>query len=134
MKYYPPGADLGEGYRRCNLHTLLIGPGACGFEAEDFTLGLFMLGPRTLYRDHAHPAPETYVNLSERTGWRFAGGGWQDMDAGSILFNPARAVHATRVYQRPFLSVFSWIENIFSPCHVVPMDDWPALEAELEAL
>ncbi len=47
-KYYQDGADLGEGYRRCNLHSLLIGPGGCGFEQRDFSLGFFMLGPRTL--------------------------------------------------------------------------------------
>ena len=52
--FYARDADLGDGYRNCNLHTLLIGPDACGFQAQDFCLGLFMLGPRTLYRD---PAP-----------------------------------------------------------------------------
>ena len=29
--YYARDADLGDGYRNCNLHTLLIGPDACGF-------------------------------------------------------------------------------------------------------
>ena len=29
-QFYPAGADLGEGYKRCNLHTILIGPDACG--------------------------------------------------------------------------------------------------------
>ena len=29
-RYYAHGADLGEGYRRCNLHTLLIGPESAG--------------------------------------------------------------------------------------------------------
>lgn len=131
MKYYPPGSDLGEGYVRCNLHTLLIGPGACGFHHDDFTLGLFMLGPRTLYRDHRHEAPETYINLSPRSGWRLAGGDWQDQPAGSIIFNPPYQVHATRVYAEPFLSVFSWLENIGSQCTVVPSDDWAEVERQL---
>jgi hypothetical protein len=65
-----PGADLGEGYKQCNLHTLLIGPDACGYHHPDFSLGIFMLGPRTLYRDHNHDAPELYLNLSEQSGWR----------------------------------------------------------------
>ena len=131
MKYYPPGSDLGEGYVRCNLHTLLIGPGACGFHHDDFTLGLFMLGPRTLYRDHQHEAPETYINLSPRSGWRLASGDWQDHEAGSIIFNPPYQVHATRVYAEPFLSVFSWLENIGSQCTVVPRDDWQDVERQL---
>jgi len=69
--YYLPGADLGEGYRKCNLHTSLIGPNGCGYYHPDFDLGIFMLGPQTLYRDHSHAAPELYVSLSEKTGWRF---------------------------------------------------------------
>lgn len=132
MKYYPSGSDLGEGYVRCNLHTLLIGPGACGFHHDDFTLGLFMLGPRTLYRDHQHKAPETYINLSPRSGWRLAGGDWEDQPAGSIIFNPPHQVHATRVYADPFLSVFSWLEDISSQCAVVPRDDWALVERQLE--
>ena len=61
-QYYPPGADLGDGYKKCNLHSLLIGPDACGYHHPDFNLGIFMLGPRTLYRDHNHDAPELYLN------------------------------------------------------------------------
>ena len=48
-QFYAPGADLGEAYTKCNLHTLLIGPDACGHHHPDFSLGIFMLGPRTLY-------------------------------------------------------------------------------------
>ena len=78
LKYYRPGANVGGGYEATNQHALLIGPGACGFEEADFSLGIFLLGPRTLYRDHRHLAPETYINLSPRTGWRFEGGAWSD--------------------------------------------------------
>ena len=132
MKYYPAGADLGAGYGQCNLHSLLVGPGACGFHHDDFSLGIFVLGPRTLYRDHRHDAPETYINLSTRTGWRFDGGSWADYQAGSIIFNPPNAVHATRVYDQPFVSVFSWLENIDGQCSVVPHSDWALIEANLE--
>ena len=73
-KYYQPGANLGPGYSKCNLHTLLIGPNSCGYQNDDFLLGLFMLGPRTLYRDHKHDAPELYLNLTDQSGWRFKTG------------------------------------------------------------
>ncbi len=131
-QYYPPDADLGDGYRNCNLHTVLIGPNGCGFEAEDFCLGLFMFGPRTLYRDHAHDAPELYVNLSPRSGWRFSNPSWQDYEAGSIIWNAPGDIHATRAYGRPFLSIFAWLENIGSGCQVVPFPDWPEIEEELK--
>ncbi len=129
-RYYPPGADLGEGYRRCNLHTLLIGPDACGWHHPDFRLGVFMLGPHTLYRDHNHDAPELYLNLAHRSGWRLGSGGWRDYPAGSLIWNAAGAAHATKVYDHPFLSVFAWLENVNAPCAVIPRDDWDGIERE----
>lgn len=130
-QFYAGDADLGPGYRNCNLHTVLVGPNACGFEKADFYLGLFMLGPRTLYRDHAHDAPELYVNLSPRSGWRLASGVWKDYEAGSIIWNPSGVPHATRTYEHPFLSVFVWSENIDSVCQIVPFADWAEIEAAL---
>ena len=129
--FYPPGADLGDGYKKCNLHTLLIGPNACGHHHPDFSLGIFMLGPRTLYRDHNHEAPELYLNLSNKSGWRFGAHDWQDFPAGSLIWNAAGETHATRVYDEPFISVFVWLENVNSSCHVVHSDDWPEIEQKL---
>ena len=130
-QFYPPGADLGEGYKRCNLHSLLIGPDACGHHHPDFSLGIFMLGPRTLYRDHNHDAPELYLNLSDKSGWRFGATGWQDFVAGSLIWNAGGEPHATRVYDEPFISVFVWLENVNSPCNVIHCDDWPKIEKDL---
>jgi len=130
-QFYPPGADLGEGYKRCNLHSLLIGPDACGHHHPDFSLGIFMLGPWTLYRDHNHDAPELYLNLSDKSGWRFGASGWQDFVAGSLIWNAAGEPHATRVYDKPFISVFVWLENVNSPCNVIHCDDWPKIEKDL---
>lgn len=130
-KYYREGADLGEGYKKCNLHTLLIGPDACGFHHDDFNLGVFMLGPRTLYRDHNHDAPELYLNLSEKSGWRFGSDDWQDYPSGSLIWNAAGEPHATKVYDHPFISVFVWLENINSPCSVIHFNDWEEIEKEL---
>ena len=130
-QFYPPGTDLGEGYTKCNLHTLLIGANACGFHHPDFSLGIFMLGPRTLYRDHNHDAPELYLNLSERSGWRFGTRDWQDYSAGSLIWNKAGDPHATRVYDQPFISIFVWLENVNSPCNVIHFDDWIEVEQDL---
>jgi len=130
-QFYPPGADLGEGYTKCNLHTLLIGPDACGHHHPDFSLGVFMLGPRTLYRDHNHDAPELYLNLSENSGWRFGTRDWQDYPAGSLIWNAAGEPHATRVYDQPFISVFVWLENVNSRCNVIHFDDWAEIEQDL---
>lgn len=130
-QFYPPGADLGEGYTKCNLHTLLIGPDACGHHHPDFRLGIFMLGPKTLYRDHNHDAPELYVNLSEKSGWRFGTHEWKDYPAGSLIWNEPGAPHATRVYDQPFISVFVWLENVHATCNVIHFDDWTEIERDL---
>lgn len=130
-QFYPSGADLGQGYKNRNLHTMLIGPDACGYDHPDFNLGIFMLGPRTLYRDHNHDAPELYLNLSERSGWRFGTPDWQDYPAGSLIWNKSRAPHATLVYDQPFISVFVWLENVNSPCDIIQCDDWAEVEQNL---
>ena len=129
--FYKHGADVGQGYRKCNLHTQLIGPNAGGYFQSDFILGFFLLGPWTLYRDHRHAAPELYLNLSNRTGWRIKSRYWQDYSAGSFVWNEANATHATRVYAKPFLSIFIWLENIDQPCFLVPCNDWNSIEAQL---
>ncbi len=130
-EYYAPEADLGDGYRASNLHALLIGPSNAKYHHPDFTLGIFLLGPFTLYRDHFHLAPELYVNLTPRIGWRFQGGEWIDYSAGSLIWNDSNVVHATRVYDKPFISIFSWTRNIDSPCKVFKREDWKRLEQEL---
>ncbi len=132
--YYASKSDLGDGYRTTNLHTLLIGPSDAKYHHPDFMLGIFLLGPFTLYRDHFHLAPELYVNLSPRSGWRFRGGEWSDFNAGSLIWNGPNDVHATRVYDDPFISIFSWTRNINSPCRIFTCEDWNRLEQDLNKL
>ena len=130
--FYPKEADVGEGYLNGNMHTELIGPNGCVYRDDDFSLGIFMLSPATLYRDHDHAAPELYLNLTGPCGWRFNQGNWQDFDAGSIIWNPNGLAHAMRAYEQPFLSVYSWTENVNSLCRVVPTNDWQKIEAQLK--
>ena len=130
--YYEGDADVGDGYRDGNMHCELIGPNGSSFHHNDFTLGLFLLKPRVLYRDHAHRAPELYVTLSEPTGWRFDAGDWSDMPSGTIIWNAPETSHATRVYERPFLSVYSWLRDVRSKCRVVQRSDWADVEQALK--
>ncbi len=130
-RYYAEGADVGAGYKEGNMHALLIGSENCPIKAEDFLLGFFLLAPRTLYRDHSHLAPELYLPLTGPHGWRFDQGDWEDFEAGQAIYNAPGVVHATRVYDIPFLALFAWTRDIGSACRVVPTDDWPEVEAEL---
>ena len=129
--FYPQGDNVGEGYLRNNMHCELIGPNGCVFHDDTFSLGLFMLAPQTLYRDHAHVAPELYLNLTGPCGWRLDREDWTDLGPGSLVWNPSGRVHATRTYDQPFLSVYSWTQHVNSLCRVVPMDDWEEIEAQL---
>ncbi len=133
-EFYLVGSDLGEGYKASNLHALLIGPAKAKYHHPDFTLGIFLLAPFTFYRDHFHPAPELYLNLSPRTGWRFHGGKWADYFAGSLIWNAANEVHATRSYDEPFISIFSWVTNINTPCTIFTCGDFEKVEKELKDL
>ena len=129
--FYAEQANVGHGYRRGNMHSELIGPDGCVFRDGSFRLGLFILAPTTLYRDHNHAAPELYINLTGPCGWRFVPKGWQDFDAGSLIWNPSGLTHATRTYKQPMLSIYSWTKDVKSQCSVIPMDDWQAIEMEL---
>ena len=129
--FYAKGADVGDGYRRGNLHALLVGPEDCPFVANDFLLGFFLLSPNTLYRDHKHLAPEIYIPLTGPSGWRFDQGAWEDRPAGSAIYNAPNFVHATQVYETPFLALFGWLQDIGSACEVVFAGDWEKIEAAL---
>ena len=130
--YYKIGADVGEGYKSGNMHALLIGPENALIESKDFLLGLFLLAPWTLYRDHKHRAPEIYIPLTGPSGWRFELGAWEDHPAGSKIINAPEVVHATRVYETPFLAIFAWTHDIDCICSVVDTDDWQEIEEQLE--
>jgi hypothetical protein len=69
---YPPAA-IGAAFATGNAYARIIGDGAA-IPARDFDLGLFLIAPHVLYRDHHHPAPELYAPLTGPHGWRFAPG------------------------------------------------------------
>lgn len=110
--YYEGDAEISEGYRHGNMHAPLI-------EGDDFAMGLFLLLPEVDYLDHRHAAPEFYLNLTGPTQWRFEHGPWQEQPAGSVLWNEAHAVHATRTGPDPWLSFWAWMKDIDHFCEVV---------------
>src|SRR5690606_38444835 len=99
--------------------------------ASDFAFGIFLISPRTLYRDHRHPAPELYVPLTGPTRWRFGRGAWETRAAGEPVWNEPDAVHATLVGDVPFLCLYAWTRDVTLPAETVDAPDWEAIEAEL---
>ena len=127
---YPPD-DIGPRFARSHAFAEIIGPGA-PIGAADYDLGLFLIGPHVLYRDHHHPAPELYLPLTGPTRWRFgAGTSWETRAAGEPVWNPANRVHATIVDAVPFLCLFAWIRDVREVATVDVAADWPAIERSL---
>jgi len=96
----------------------------------DFDLGVFLITPGTLYRDHHHPAPELYVPLTGPSKWRFGTRqSWAEKGAGTVVWNPPNRVHATLVGSVPFLCLYAWTEQVHAPAKVDFSEDWKEIEA-----
>ena len=110
--YYSSQAPISASYRHGNMHAVLA-------DGDDFAMGLFLLVPQVDYLDHRHAAPELYCNLTGPSTWRRDFGGWEEMPAGSVLWNTPGQIHATRSGPLAWLSFWAWLRDIDQPCEVV---------------
>ncbi|MBE2274697.1 MAG: hypothetical protein IAE87_00165 [Rhodobacteraceae bacterium] len=125
---YDPSA-IGPVFPRSHAFGSLVGA-AAPVAARDFDLGLFLIAPRVLYRDHAHAAPELYVPLTGPHRWRFApGAAFRERPAHGPVWNPPHRPHAIVTGDVPFLAIFAWTRDVEAPAYVIPAPDWAAYEA-----
>jgi mannose-6-phosphate isomerase-like protein (cupin superfamily) len=110
-------AVMGEGYMDNYAYAELIGPGGF-FAGEDFLMGLMLLGPRRLYLDHHHPAPELYWLLTGPSEWR-RGGEFVTRGAGETIWHPPMMSHATRTLDSPLLTVWAWTRDVSVPAKLL---------------
>jgi hypothetical protein len=126
-----PRPLIGARFPKAHAFVSLIGAG-CAFDAKDFDLGLFLIEPRTLYRDHMHAAPELYAPITGPHGWRFGiADPWKSRPANVPVWNEPHRIHATLVGEHPFLAIYAWTRDVHHPAIVVPADDWAEIEARL---
>jgi hypothetical protein len=119
---------IGKDFANGHAFASLVG-GDAPFAAEDFEMGLFLIAPDTLYRDHHHAAPELYAPLTGPHGWRFGvGRPLMAKPAHAPVWNPPHQPHLTKVGQVPFLALFVWTRNVNDLALVIPSDDWAQLE------
>jgi hypothetical protein len=124
-----PRALIGDAFATGHAFASLLG-GDAPFMADDFELGLFLIAPGVLYRDHHHPAPELYAPLTGPHGWRFRPGRPLTVKpAHQPVWNPPHQPHLTKVGEVPFLSLFVWTRDVNELAYVIPAEDWPELEA-----
>ncbi len=124
-----PRKAIGDSFAEGHAFAPIAG-GEAPFAAGNFELGLFLIAPGVLYRDHRHLAPELYAPLTGPHGWRFA----PDRPlivkpAGEPVWNPSLQPHLTKVGRHPFLCLFAWTQDVTAIAEVIPAGDWPALEA-----
>ena len=126
-----PVQEIGARLPLAHAFCSLIGDSGL-VHADDYELGLFLIAPHTLYRDHHHAAPELYAPLTGPHCWRFgAGAPWIEKRAHEAVWNEPWQIHATAVRTVPFLSVFCWTRDVNLPAKVVPAGDWDVIEARL---
>ena len=124
-----PRAEIGEGFATGHAFSSIRGADA-PFLAPDTDLGLFLIAPGTLYRDHHHAAPELYAPLTGPHGWRFG----PDRPlivkpAYQPVWNPPHQPHLTKVGKLPFLCLFVWTRDVNEIPKVLPATDWAEVEA-----
>lgn len=79
-------------------------------------LGLFVLGPNSLYPPHAHPGEEFYIVLSGHPEWLIgAGESYNETYPGSVMIHRSNECHSIRTIKEPLFAVFGWRGNIRAP-------------------
>jgi hypothetical protein len=121
--------DIGEAFTKGHAYTTIIGKDA-PIAAQEFDLGLFLIAPHVLYRDHFHAAPELYAPLTGPHGWRFGPNAPLTIKpAHQPIWNEPFAPHLTKVGPVPFLCIFAWTRDVDGVAQVIHTKDWAALEA-----
>lgn len=124
-----PLDDIGAAFANGQVCASIIGEDA-PIAAADFDLGLFLIAPHILYRDHHHAAPELYAPLTGPHGWRFGPASpLLIKQAHDPVWNDPHRPHLTKVGPIPFLCLFGWTRDVNENPQVIPATDWPALEA-----
>jgi quercetin dioxygenase-like cupin family protein len=103
----PPDAAFLDNYGYAVIAGPLEGPPALVPDAR-VALGVLLLGPRTHYPLHAHPAVEVYVTLTADGEWWREDGRWRGKPAGVVIHHASGVPHATRAGHTPLLAVYVW--------------------------
>ncbi|MBL8709114.1 MAG: hypothetical protein JNL25_07980 [Rhodospirillaceae bacterium] len=98
----PPHPDFLENYG----YQEWLGPDAA-YRAAHLRCGVLVLGPRTLYPAHHHPAEEVYLPLGPGR-WCREGEGWRDRMAGEVIHHPPECGHATESGDKPLAAIYLW--------------------------
>lgn len=119
---------IGESFASSHAYCSLIGEDGA-IRSTDFDLGLFLIAPHIVYRDHRHAAPELYAPVTGPHEWRFQ----PDVPltakpAHEPVWNEAHGPHLIKTGAVPFLCIFCWTGDTDKPAEIIPASDWAELE------
>ena len=95
----------------------VVGPSA-PLVSTTVRLGFLLLGPSTLYPEHAHPADEVYVSLGPGW-WSRDDDGWRELPGSSVIHHPSGCRHAMRTGPSPMAALYLWTGQIDAPAEMV---------------
>jgi len=98
----------------------VVGPGTRSpalVRSREVAAGVLLLGPRTVYPGHSHPAEELYLPLGEGE-WLRGGEGWVTRFAGEVVHHPPWVEHATRTTDLPLAAVYVWRGDVDTPARL----------------
>jgi hypothetical protein len=110
----PPSPDFLDNYG----YAVLAGPGGL-VASEALALGLLLLGPRTHYPTHRHPAVEVYVVAGGEAEWRRGEDTWRREPPGAVIRHDSMVPHATRTLAEPLLAVYLWQGDLATHARIV---------------
>ena len=82
-------------------------------------IGFLLLGPHTLYPDHAHAAEEVYHVVSGRASWRRGDGPWRPEPPGAVVHHAPHVPHAMRTEHEPLLALYCWMGDVATPADLL---------------
>ena len=107
----PPDASFLDNYGYAVLTGPADGPPALTVDAQ-LALGVLLLGPRTHYPLHAHPAVEVYYTLTPGGEWWRGAGPWRTEPPGAAIHHAPNVPHATRAGAEPLLALYVWAGDL----------------------
>jgi len=102
----PPSPGFLDNYGYAVLAGPSDGPPALA-RHDQLAFGVLLLGPRTHYQLHYHPAAEVYIPLNSAEWWR-GEGPWREEAPGAVIHHAPDVPHATRAGQTPLLALYLW--------------------------
>ncbi len=89
-----------------------IGPDGTLYH-PNIILGLFILGPETMYPAHAHPAEEFYIVLTGNPQFKVGDDNEFEIKlSGEVIVHHSDMSHAIRSSETPFWAIYGWRGDI----------------------